>query len=89
MCRLRAALEIEGSAVTVSGPIVGGTSATITATATDATLDAVTATTGAIGVTANTGNIDVGATTAGTTITLAAQDIDLAGKVDATTTARC
>ena len=81
------ALEIEGSAVTVSGPIVGGTSATITATATDATLDAVTATTGAIGITANTGNIDVGATTAGTSITMAAQDIDLAGKVDATTTA--
>ena len=65
--------------------MLAATNATITATATDATLDAVTATTGAIGITANTGNIDVGATTAGTTITMAAQDIDLAGKVDATT----
>ena len=81
------ALEIEGSAVTVSGPILAGTDATVTATATDATLDAVTATTGAINITANTGGIDVGATTAGTTITLSAQDINLAGKVDATTTA--
>ncbi len=81
------ALEIEGSAVTVNGPTLGGTSATITATAADATLDAMTATTGAVSITANTGNIDVGATRAGTTITLSAQDIDLAGKVDATTTA--
>ncbi len=81
------ALEIEGSAVTVSGPVLGGTSATITATSSDATLDAVTATTGAINITANSGNIDVGAATAGSTITMAAQDIDLAGKVDATTTA--
>ena len=54
------ALEIEGSAVTVSGPVLAATNATITATAADATLNAVTATTGAIGITANTGNIDVG-----------------------------
>ncbi len=80
------ALEIEGSAVTVSGPILAATDATVTATSVDATLDAVTATNGAIAITATTGNIDVGATTAGTTITLSGQDIDLAGKVDATTT---
>ncbi|HBM89481.1 MAG TPA: hypothetical protein DD437_13115, partial [Rhodobiaceae bacterium] len=80
-------LEIEGSAVTVSGPALGGTDATITATSGDATLDAVTATAGAISLTANTGNIDVGATTAGTSITISGQDIDLAGKADATTTA--
>jgi len=81
------ALEIEGSAVTVSGPILAATDATITATSGNATLDAVTATTGGISITANTGNIDVGATTAGTSITLSGQDIDLAGKADATTTA--
>ena len=46
-----------------------------------------TATTGAINITATTGNVDVGATTAGTSITLSGQDIDLAGKADATTTA--
>ena len=36
--------------MTVSGPVLAATNATITATATDATLDAVTATTGAIGI---------------------------------------
>ena len=81
------ALEIEGSAVTVSGPILAATDATITATSGNATLDAVTATTGAINITATTGNVDVGATTAGTSITMSGQDIDLAGKADATTTA--
>ncbi|HBM89483.1 MAG TPA: hypothetical protein DD437_13125, partial [Rhodobiaceae bacterium] len=81
------ALEIEGSAVTVSGPALGATDATITATSGDATLDAVTATTGAIAINAATGNIDVGATTAGSTITISGQDIDLAGKADATTMA--
>ncbi len=81
------ALEIEGSAVTVSGPVLAATDATITATSGDATLDAVTATAGAIAINAATGNIDVGATTAGTSITMSAQDIDLAGKSTAGTSA--
>ncbi|MCR9242640.1 MAG: DUF4097 domain-containing protein, partial [Rhodobiaceae bacterium] len=81
------ALEIEGSAVTVSGPILAGTDATVTATATDVKLDAVTATTGAINITANTGDIDVGATTAGTSISISGKDIDLAGRLTAGTSA--
>ncbi|MCE7999124.1 MAG: filamentous hemagglutinin N-terminal domain-containing protein, partial [Rhodobiaceae bacterium] len=83
-------LTIQGGAVSIasSAQDVSVASATITAVTGDATVnDAIVATTGAIDITASSGNIDAAALTAGTTITMTGQDIDLAGKVDATTTA--
>ncbi|MEQ9145857.1 MAG: filamentous hemagglutinin N-terminal domain-containing protein [Parvibaculaceae bacterium] len=83
------AVEVEGgTGVTLTGPVNAGTSATVTATTGDATVNnELTATTGAVSVTAANGNVDVAALTAGTSVTVSGQDIDLAGKVTAGTTA--
>ena len=80
-------LTSTGGAVSAGAVTATTGDVAVTATGGNATLGTVVATTGAIGINAATGDVDAGATTAGTSITLSGQDIDLTGKVDATTTA--
>ena len=82
-------VTLTSTAGAVSADAVTATTGDVAVSATggNATLGDVVATTGAIGIGAATGDIDVGATTAGTSITISGQDIDLTGNVRAGTLA--